>query len=785
MTARTVPSTFVVELHMLSDWHVGAGYGEGEIDRAVLRDECGLPYVPGKTLRGVLRDACEEVVFGLDEGSFGSWRELLDAIFGSQPALQTAAAQGKPRPGLLNISNALYPEALRSAVAERPRLAGASTFTKPGVRVSSRSGRALPRHLRFEEMARLGVRLQSTFALELPDGPNGASSRATFALVLAGLTRLEVLGGKRRRGSGRVAAAIISPGGIELDDVWMAELDQEKAPRAELLRGADTDTLARPGGDWQVVRCELRAESGICASAGTVGNLNTTLDRVPGSALLPALLARLRSLNLDFREAIAAGDLIVTDATPAIDGARGLPVPQCLAHEKTGGGLEDGGDVYNLLMQGDVEGQPKIYRSGYVTAPPNASSAVRYGRTPLAATTHNTIDDDLQRPSAAVGGVYTLEAIAPRTILHFEARMRADIVAALARKREAWWELLEGQWSLGAAKSGGYGVCEVTASAPAPAQSLSAEQSVPNRVTIWLLSDVLLRDERLRPTTDPNAVAAEVGRSIGQEVRVLRAFGQQRRMESWQRSWGLPRPSILGLAAGTCIECEVDAQPDVSLLRELEQEGIGERRAEGFGRVVFNHPLLSSTAFGSAGRPEESAAVSSPMRPIAASDAAAFEVARTIEAAAWRDEIARRALVLADDEQRRREALGLAIVKGQSEPELSQVAALREVLGTVMSAADLSSAVEWLDHLRAVKNRVAKWPLGALDRVDELLHSPQRVWTLLGLDEWAPDLVITEGGRKALEQELWAEAIRAVSDAVCRGHKRAVEQAYTHSNGGA
>ena len=51
-----------LKLTFESDWHIGTGAGiPGSVDRQVLRDGDGLPYVPGKTLTGILRDAAEWV----------------------------------------------------------------------------------------------------------------------------------------------------------------------------------------------------------------------------------------------------------------------------------------------------------------------------------------------------------------------------------------------------------------------------------------------------------------------------------------------------------------------------------------------------------------------------------------------------------------------------------------------------------------------------------------------------------------------------------------------------
>ena len=51
-----------LKIEFQSDWHIGSGAGiPGSVDRQVLRDSQGFPYIPGKTLTGILRDAAEFV----------------------------------------------------------------------------------------------------------------------------------------------------------------------------------------------------------------------------------------------------------------------------------------------------------------------------------------------------------------------------------------------------------------------------------------------------------------------------------------------------------------------------------------------------------------------------------------------------------------------------------------------------------------------------------------------------------------------------------------------------
>lgn len=48
-----------IKIDIQSRWHVGSGYGDGPgADALVVRTREKLPYLPGKTLKGLLRDGC-------------------------------------------------------------------------------------------------------------------------------------------------------------------------------------------------------------------------------------------------------------------------------------------------------------------------------------------------------------------------------------------------------------------------------------------------------------------------------------------------------------------------------------------------------------------------------------------------------------------------------------------------------------------------------------------------------------------------------------------------------
>lgn len=54
--------TIQYELEFFDYWHCGSGLSSGsDLDLLVIKDEDNMPFVPGKTIKGLLREAIEEI----------------------------------------------------------------------------------------------------------------------------------------------------------------------------------------------------------------------------------------------------------------------------------------------------------------------------------------------------------------------------------------------------------------------------------------------------------------------------------------------------------------------------------------------------------------------------------------------------------------------------------------------------------------------------------------------------------------------------------------------------
>lgn len=66
-------------IEFFSNWHCGSGLAAGaDVDALVVKDANGLPYVPGRTLKGLLREAAEK----LNAYEHDKYKALIDEIFG-------------------------------------------------------------------------------------------------------------------------------------------------------------------------------------------------------------------------------------------------------------------------------------------------------------------------------------------------------------------------------------------------------------------------------------------------------------------------------------------------------------------------------------------------------------------------------------------------------------------------------------------------------------------------------------------------------------------------------
>lgn len=79
-----------IKIKFFSPWHCGSGLSAGaDADSLVIKDRDGLPFIPGKTLKGLIREATEDYV-----ALKGMTIDLTEA-FGKEATIEEYAPSGK------------------------------------------------------------------------------------------------------------------------------------------------------------------------------------------------------------------------------------------------------------------------------------------------------------------------------------------------------------------------------------------------------------------------------------------------------------------------------------------------------------------------------------------------------------------------------------------------------------------------------------------------------------------------------------------------------------------
>lgn len=94
------------KIEFYSNWHCGSGLAAGaDVDALVVKDADGLPYVPGRTMKGLLREAAYALYGNTD---------LTASIFGRSG--EADAPKSSERTGHAFFENAVLSEEEKSAV---------------------------------------------------------------------------------------------------------------------------------------------------------------------------------------------------------------------------------------------------------------------------------------------------------------------------------------------------------------------------------------------------------------------------------------------------------------------------------------------------------------------------------------------------------------------------------------------------------------------------------------------------------------------------------------------
>jgi hypothetical protein len=132
----------------------------GLVDREIENDKDGFPFLRGRSLKGLLAENAENVVFALEEQNRKGWRLLKEKLFG-QPG-----RGGSKEQGILHVGDATLPQQLRFLI-QKERLNPKTEFTQEKV---------------FNSLT--GIRRQTSVN---PDGGSDEGSLRAMRVLLRGV----------------------------------------------------------------------------------------------------------------------------------------------------------------------------------------------------------------------------------------------------------------------------------------------------------------------------------------------------------------------------------------------------------------------------------------------------------------------------------------------------------------------------------------------------------------------------------------------------------------------
>ena len=191
-----------VKVELLDLWHAGTGRGQGRaLDAVVMTDHQGLPYLPGRQLKGLLRDAmhCLE-----------TWGHVLEGtelrLFGGQSAADDNDLRlRRSQPGSLAVSNAaLDSNELAWLCSDAGRQALPHLFVEVFSTAINHDGVAAEGSLRGVQMT---VPLTLYAQIDLSAG-NAAQASADMAHLKQAAGLVQQVGAYRSRGAGRARLSL-------------------------------------------------------------------------------------------------------------------------------------------------------------------------------------------------------------------------------------------------------------------------------------------------------------------------------------------------------------------------------------------------------------------------------------------------------------------------------------------------------------------------------------------------------------------------------------------------
>ena len=536
-----------IRMELLSDMCPASGDGfAGVVDTDVCYDENGVPYIPGKRLKGCLRE-CGIEILSVDDS-----RENIDKfnkLFGETGKLipgEMAIGNGYLE-GYENIVKSITPDIHRSEIAE--------IFTSSRTRTKMEGGKALKGTLRIVRV--LNKRDVFEFPVTLDENLEEFLKMCVKSLRSMGLNR--------SRGLGEVSC--------ELVDV--------NAENAENTNGA---ALFVEGSESEAQLSYIITLPEPVISAERSGKPHGCEEYIFGSAVLGAIASKYIKKHVpepesayrdkNFRRIFLSGRVTFTAAMPYKNGEVYYPAPHSLETNKLENILSD--DSSGIQVETGSAGSICKKLGGFVSIDekgtvkrlsPEKTVFLHHARPDDKSIAHaisaesNSKGKFYQYESLSAGQAFTGRIIGSDADLKTLANLFAD----------------DNTLQIGRSRTAQYGKAKISACGE---RFSTGKLNLKNGDEFRLIAvtPVILENEHGINSTDLNLIAE----SLGKEFEIVKSFCTDTVAAGYYGKWLLPKTQSRAIAEGSVVVLKYNGSGI-----EISDGFMGIRTAEGFGQVRY------------------------------------------------------------------------------------------------------------------------------------------------------------------------------------------------------
>lgn len=509
----------------------------------------------------------------------------------------------------------------------------------------------------------------------------------------------------------------------------------------------------------------------LVTAPGGDPNSDQSQPFVPGSVVRGALAGRYDSEGADFNRLFLDGGIRFLNAYPiGVNWQRSLPTP--LAWVKAKNPKEDGTDhLYDRTQD-----QTQVEKVGQTKGLKNSFFEFRDGRVATLRLKYEVaVHTQRNRPKGRAVKNDPESAVFRYQALAAGHRFAGAILVDTNNKEDAetLLKLLQGgPLLLGGSQSAGYGLVEVEQAAIAgdwrETGGTVGNISAGTPFTVFLLSDAILRD----PNTGQEGAAlpAALERHLsGRKLKPMtgRTFTRLGWGGGFNVKWGLPLPQQWATLKGSswtlvCEEGEITAGE----IEKIERAGLGERRAEGFGRLVFAPGWPAATRFGE----DKEALLDGPAagQAFPRLDGAAAKLAGRMRERLARQELDKRVVLAAQQK-----AKGVGRV-GVSKSQLARLRLRVQRESGKQDMSDFRAYLAGTHQRKSADDQFSRFNLGGRNFrgwLEDLAAEPQSVWAEMDLKKWQPPVIGAEPYNyqtAALSHEYTIRLISAVCEQLAK-----------------